>query len=32
MYEDDFYEIEDSSSIGITLSELLEYYRVLSLQ
>lgn len=32
MFEDDFYKAMDVTSIGITLDELLEYYRVLSLQ
>ena len=32
MFEDDFYAAIDSASVGITLEELLEYYRVLSLQ
>lgn len=32
MPENDLYEIENISSIGITLPELLEYYRVLSQQ
>ena len=32
MYEDAFYEAADIGSIGITLEELLEYYRVLCFQ
>lgn len=32
MFEEDYYEAEDVSSIGISLKELLEYYRILSEQ
>ncbi len=32
MVEDDFYKLLDGASIGISLEELLEYYRVISLQ
>lgn len=32
MVEDEFYEALDIASIGITMDELLEYYRVISLQ
>lgn len=32
MYEDDFYDAQNSASIGISLEEILEYYRILSLQ
>lgn len=32
MVEDDFYDALDIASIGITLNELLEYYKVISIQ
>jgi len=32
MFQEDFYEIQNISPIGISLPELLEYYRVLSIQ
>ncbi|MDB5250195.1 MAG: hypothetical protein JWQ40_4589 [Segetibacter sp.] len=32
MYNDDFYEIECSSAIGISLKEILEYYTSLCQQ
>ena len=32
MSENDLYEVQHVSSIGISLAELIEYYRVLSFQ
>jgi len=32
MLEDDFYAALDTAAIGISLDELMEYYRVISLQ
>lgn len=32
MFEDNFYNAIDTAAIGISLEELLEYYRVLSFQ
>ena len=32
MSDDEFYDIQDIALIGISLEEILEYYRTLSLQ